>query len=689
MRKCFTSIVKHRKAVIVAYIAAMLLSLYAMQFVEVNSDLSDYLPADSRSTVDLEIMETNFTADIPNAKLLVKEIPEKEAAQLCREIAGVEGVKDVMWISDFNVAGMPLAMLPDQLTERFYRDGNAEYTLTIDEEYSTRVLDDIRALTDRETCFSGSFVDSKVIQATARKEVLITVGIVIIFAAVLLSFTMSSFYEVAALILCLIGSVLLNNGTNIIRRTISSMTNTAASVLQMGVSVDYSIFLLHRYDIYRRQMGKEDAMIEAMCTSVTSVFSSSVTTIIGFTALVFMRYRIGLDMGIVLAKGVLLSLLTAFTLLPCVILGLDDLIQKHHHTPYGERSLRIRTLSSRVKYAAMGIFVIATVISAGLQTFNSYYYGMSHLYKDSHAVMTERREIRETFGNENTMVLLVPSGHEPEEQIMMDEIRKMRSFIRATSLTELLGTGIPANMIPDSYRDLLQSDKYDRIILYFDLEEEDEQTFNAIDEIKAHASYHFGDDYHLIGNSVSTYDLKTVISADNIRINFITGSAVFFILVVTFRSLIIPLILTLCIEGSAWICMASSLLMRQTLFYIGYLVVTSILLGCTVDYAILVTSRYIEIRLTDQRDHKPVLTSVELSASSVLTSALILSAGGAGLRFLRTNQLVAQLGGLLARGAMTAAVAVLLALPGFLSLYDRAKYRKTSVNGERDGETDA
>ncbi|MBR7088184.1 MAG: MMPL family transporter, partial [Mogibacterium sp.] len=533
---------------------------------------------------------------------MVKEIPEKEAAQLCREIAGVEGVKDVMWISDFNVAGMPLAMLPDQLTERFYRDGNAEYTLTIDEEYSTRVLDDIRALTDRETCFSGSFVDSKVIQATARKEVLITVGIVIIFAAVLLSFTMSSFYEVAALILCLIGSVLLNNGTNIIRRTISSMTNTAASVLQMGVSVDYSIFLLHRYDIYRRQMGKEDAMIEAMCTSVTSVFSSSVTTIIGFTALVFMRYRIGLDMGIVLAKGVLLSLLTAFTLLPCVILGLDDLIQKHHHTPYGERSLRIRTLSSRVKYAAMGIFVIATVISAGLQTFNSYYYGMSHLYKDSHAVMTERREIRETFGNENTMVLLVPSGHEPEEQIMMDEIRKMRSFIRATSLTELLGTGIPANMIPDSYRDLLQSDKYDRIILYFDLEEEDEQTFNAIDEIKAHASYHFGDDYHLIGNSVSTYDLKTVISADNIRINFITGSAVFFILVVTFRSLIIPLILTLCIEGSAWICMASSLLMRQTLFYIGYLVVTSILLGCTVDYAILVTSRYIEIRLTDQRD---------------------------------------------------------------------------------------
>ena len=689
MRKCFSFIVKHRRAVIVIYAVAMLLSLYAMRFVKVNSDLTEYLPDDAKSTVDLKIMENNFAADIPNAKFMVRDISETEAAKLCSDIAEVDGVTEVMWISDFNIAGMPLAMMPDALTSRFYKDGNAVYTITIDGDRSSKVLDDIRALTDKESCFSGSFVDSKIVQATARREVLITVGIVIIIAAILLSFTMSSFYEVAALILCLIGSVLLNNGTNIIKGTVSVTTNTAASVLQMGVSVDYSIFLLHRYDEYRRSMDKESAMVEAMSTSLTSVLSSSVTTIIGFTALVFMRYRIGLDMGTVLAKGVFLSLLTAFTLLPCVIIELDGSIQRHNHKPYGERAHRIRKLAGRIKYPAMAIFVIAAIASFGLQTFNSYYYGMSHLYKDSHFVMAERSEIREAFGTENTMVLLVPADDPASEEAMMDDIREMPSFIRATSLAELIGSGVPDAMIPSSYRELLRSDRYSRIILYFDLEDENEDTFAAIDEIKSLASSYYGDDYHLVGNSVSTYDLKKVVTADNLRINFITGGAIFLVLLLTLRSLSLALILTLCIEGSAWICMASSLLMDQTLFYIGYLIVTSILLGCTVDYAILVTSRYREIRRTDPEDTQPVLSSVELSASSVLTSALILTAGGVGLRMLSTNQLVAQLGELLARGAMTAAIVVLLALPGFLSLYDKIKMKKTLRDNRRDGGADA
>ena len=546
----------------------------------------------------------------------------------------------------------------------------------MDTNYTAAVLDEIESLTEHPCYFSGSFPDSKVAVSTAQREVYISVGLVIIFGVIMLSFTLSSFPEVMALLFSLLVAVLLNNGTNIVFGTISSTTRTASSVLQMAVSMDYSIFLLHRFDDFRKKMGKEEAMTEAMTSSRSSVFSSSVTTMIGFLSLVFMRYRLGMDMGVVLAKGVAFSLLTAFTLMPCLVVMLDPLIQKHHHRPVGEHALRIRTASRSMKRAGVIIFLVTAVGSLAITSGATYYYGSSHLYKDTHEVMTDRAAIEQVFGRDNTLVLLVPKEDTNREIRLIEDIKAMPSCRNVTSYTEIFGPGIPEEMIPDYYRGLFRSDKYSRILLSFDLEDENDETFRTIADLRALAASYYGNDAHLIGSSVSSFDLKETISADNIRINLIIASAIFLVLIITLRSFLLPVILTLCVEGSAWICMAISTVTGQPLFYIGYLIVTSILIGCTVDYAILITNRYKELRKGRTDTGNAVYDSVELSASSVVTSGMILVVAGIGLRIFSTNQLVAQLGELLSRGTATAVIVILFALPGLLSLYDRVTRRR-------------
>ena len=673
-KSIFTFIVRQRKAVIVFYLAVIVLCAYISGFVKVDSDLSHYLPKDSDSTVDLHIMEESFYAQIPNAQFMVRDLSVKEASDLKEKIGQVEGVINVSWLSDLNVMNAPVSILPKSLVEQYYRDGNALFTITFDNEYSMDTMNEIRAMTEKESWFSGNFVNAKVAQATARREVYFTVGLVVIFAAFLLFLILTSFAEVAALIACLMSAVMINAGTNLIFGTISTMTNISSSVLQMGVCVDYSIFLMHRYDYYRRNADPETAMIRAMDVSLLSVASSSVTTMIGFAALIFMRYRIGMDMGIVMAKGVAVSLITSFTMLPCVILMLDRLIQKHKHRPLGERADGFAKISMAARYPVMAVFAAAAAISLLSIGKNLFYYGTAHIYKDNNIVVTDRAEIESVFGRENQMVLLVPADRTAAEAKMIKQLKDTDQLKSITSFTELFGPLLPEKMVPEYYRKLLRSESYSRIILNYDLDEESEETFGVIEAIKRTAEDFFPGESHLIGNSVSVHDLKKVISADNIRINLITGSAIFMVLILTLRSLLLPVILTLCIEGSAWITMASFVPEGKPIFYIGYLVVTSILLGCTVDYAILVTSRYRELKAAG--DHDPVRNSVSLSASSVITSALILTSGGVGLWLLSTNQLVAQLGVMLGRGTVTAAAVVLFALPGFLSVYDRIRRRK-------------
>ncbi|MBR1482986.1 MAG: MMPL family transporter [Ruminococcus sp.] len=659
------------------YLVLIILSALLSTKVKVNSNLADYLPPDSDSTIALSEMEAEFTGDIPNASMMVTDITMEEADKLQAIIQKVDGVKAVSGIADANAFNVPYEFLGEEAVSGYYKDGHALYTLTLDTEKKIDLLDDLRALTDKKTYFSGSFVTGKTSQKTSGPEIFTTVGIVIVFAIILFMFTMDSWITPFLLVGTLLAAVVINSGTNLVFGTISSVTNTAASVLQMGVSVDYFIFILHRYREYKNQgYDSDSAMVQALTHSKTSVLSSSLTTVIGFAALVFMRYRIGMDMGIVLSKGVFISLICAFTLLPCLILTLEKLMTKTSHKPLVSTAYTLSKVSRRVRYPAMIIFAVILIPALFLQSQNHYYYGSSHFYSDSHVIMQEKAKIDEVFGQKNTMVLLVPKGNTASEAQLTKELKEMPEIIGVTSYTGTLGVRIPYEFLPEETTSLLVSENYSRMVLTLDADDESETTFALLDRIKNTAQGYYDEKVHLAGNSATTEDLKSVISEDNIKVNLIAVVAIFLVLLISMRSLKLPILLTLCIEGAIWVSMSISTLTGDPLFYIGYLIVNSILLGSTVDYAILVTNRFLEFK--EQMDvNKALEESIAHSAVSVLTSALILITAGVLLGIICTDQLMAQLGSLLARGTLTAVIVVLFVLPGFLRIFfGKRKHRK-------------
>ena len=673
MKSFFRRILVHRRFVLILYLIVVILCGYATTKVKVNSTLSDYLPPDSDSTIALSEMENQFTGKIPNAQMMVEGLTMREADRLEGKIRELDGVLDVTGIADQNMFDMPYDFLGEEAVKDYYRDGYALYTLTLDSDRGTDLMDELRALTDHKVSISGSFVDGKVTKENSGPEIFKVIGIVIAIAIVLFMLTMDSWVTPFLLVLSLLAAVAINSGTNIFFGTISSVTNTAANVLQMGVSVDYFIFILHRYREYRETgLDSVEAMSEAMTHSLVSVLASSLTTIIGFAALVFMRYRIGMDMGIVLSKGVAISLLCAFTLLPCMVLSLEKLIAKTQHKPLLQSAHGLAGISMRVKLPIMLIFLVLVIPALRLQSNNQYYYGSSHFYKDTHFVMEERNAIEAVFGKKNTVVLLVPKGQKSTEDKLIAELKEMPELISVTAYTEMLGTDIPYEMLPEDIRMLLISEDYSRMVLTLSIDEESEDTFSLLEQVKQTAQSYFGDQTHLVGTSVSTSDLKEVISADSLKVNLIAVIAIFVVLLFSTHSLILPIMLTLCIEGSIWISMAYSTLRGETLFYIGYLIVSSILLGSTVDYAILVTNRFREF-LQEETPNVALRSSIAHSAISILTSGLILISAGILLSIICTDQLTGQLGKLLARGTMVAILVVLFALPGLLKLYARKK----------------
>lgn len=709
MQFLFRSVLRHRKLVLLGYLLAAVCAVFAAMRVKVNSDLASYLPKDAPSTVSLRVMEEAFGGDIPNARLMVKGISFEDALAFEEEIRGMEGVRSASFVSMADYLGLPAAQIPESMREASWRNGNALYTLTMDNEAKLDALEKIRAASGHETAVSGSFADAKTAQANSARELFTVVGVVVVFGICLLLLTLPSWLEPFLLVACLMTAVLLNAGTNLLFGTVSAVTNTAASVLQMGVSVDYFIFLIHRYREYQdKGLPEEEAMAQAMLHSGPSILSSALTTVIGFLALTAMRYRIGLDMGLVLSKGILISLVCAFTLLPCVLLSCGGAIRRTSHRVPITRAAHIASLSEKLRRPLLLLFLAALIPAFLLQGGNDFWFGASHSYKDSHSLMRERAEIEEAFGLSNQMVLLVPEEELAEqaamEEALMTEIGEITSILSWPSAIQ--GTLLEL-FIPPHMKGMLISGGYSRSVLTLSLPEESEETFAAIDRIREIAAAYFGDSYYLAGASVSTRDLKAVISSDSLKVNLIALGAIFLVLLFTFRSFAVPLILSLTIEGGIWISMGMPNLAGSTLFYIGWLIVSSILLGFTVDYAILLTTRYREklrslpgtaaaapgavlqmpaasgqqftevsppaavvtaSALPDGMKNTALRESISGCAVSILTSGLIMTVAGLLLGIFCTNQIIAQVGVLLAVGTVTAMAAVLLVLPGALML---------------------
>ena len=675
MKRFYSGVIRFRYGIMIFFFIAAILGGCCKKMVKVDYDMNDYLPESSPSTVALDVMDQEFGGAIPNARVMVKAKDKKEALDYKKSLENIDGVISVMWLDDALPVDLPFSMYPEQTLNTYYKDGYALFQVTIEEDKRTEVVPEIYELIGDENAATGSAVSTALATATTLKEVRKISIIAVLFLVCVLVLTTTSWIEPLVVLIGLGVAILMNAGSNLIFGQISFVTNAAGNILQLAVSLDYSVFLIHRFDECRETAAPEEAMQKALVLSTKSILSSGLTTVIGFLALVMMRFEIGSDLGLALAKGIAISLLTVFLFMPGLILVSFKWMDKTRHKVFMPSFQKLGKFISKTKYLAGIIFICLIIPSYIASNSNTYYYGASHIFGSETRLGKDTAKIEKIFGKNDNYVLMVPKDDTVTETQLLDELENMNKIKSITALHAMIGPAVPASSVPDTLLKKLQSENYDRIVLNVDAEYEGEATFELVEKIRETAEKYYQDKFYLAGEGVSTYDLMDTITDDMVKVNFLAIGAVFIVLLFTMRSVILPVILVLTIETAIWMNLSIPYIKGQSIFYIAYLLISSIQLGATVDYAILFTERYKENRQKLNKKESIVETVSNVTVS-VLTSGLTLTVVGFLLGIIATHGLLSQLGYFLGRGTIFSMIAVLFVLPCFLYVADGIFVRK-------------
>lgn len=670
MKKFYTGVVKCRKAILVLFIAAAIAGLFLSRLVSVNYDITDYLPPDSPSTVALDVMEEEFDGGIPNARVMIRNVSVVQALEYKEKLKQIDGVQEVTWLDDVVDVREPLETQETDTVEAYYKDDTALFTVTVEEEKRLEAVEAMRELVGENGALTGNAVSTATATTDTVAEISRIVVIAVLFVLLVLILTTNSWMEPLIVLGGLGVAILINNGTNLIFGEISFVTNAAGSILQLAVSLDYSVFLIHRFEECREtNPNAEEAMIDALCKSTGSILSSGLTTVIGFVALCLMRFLLGPDLGLALAKGVALSLITVFIFMPALILSLHKLMDKTRHKNFMPSFRGFGHLVQKLMLPLVCVFLVLVVPSYLASNSNSYYYGSSHMFNEETRMGKDIAQVEAVFGQSDSYVLLVPAGQTAVEKELSDELHTLPEITGIISYVDMAGSEIPTEFLDADTLAQLQSDNYSRMVLSVDADYEGEETFRLVEQIREIAQKYYPGTYYLAGEGVSSYDLMNTVTADMVKVNAIAIGAVLVVLLILQKSIVLPVILVLCIETAIWINLSIPYFAGDKVFYIAYLIISSIQLGATVDYAILFSDRYREARLTYSKKDA-IVETVSAVTVSVLTSGSVLTVVGFLLGKMSSNGLLAQLGMFLGIGAICSLVIVFFVLPGFLYLFD-------------------
>lgn len=667
----FRQIIKHKKTVIFTFGLSLVLCFICSKFVSVNYDMNDYLPDDSKSTISLDIMEDEFEGGIPNARVMVSNITIPEALEIKDKLLNIDGVQDITWLDDVVNITEPIETLDRETVQDYYKDEAALFTVTVDQNKRIEAVNEIRNLIGDDNAMAGSVVNTVVATEATSKEVSKIILFIIPICLIVLAITTTSWFEPILFMLTIGVAIMLNQGTNLLFGEISFVTNAAGNVLQLAVSMDYAIFLLHKFTEFRLQgLEPEEAMVQASVKSVGSIFSSGITTVIGFAALILMRFKIGPDMGIVMAKAIALSLVTVIILLPVLTMYCYKIIDKTEHKLLIPKFDKFANCVRKIMIPLVIIFLIVMVPSYLAQTKNTFDYGSSKIFDESTKLGSDTKIIEDTFGKSNSLVIMVPKGDFATEKELSNELKEIEQVSSIISYVDNAGVEIPTQYVDESILSKLISEKYSRMVINVKMDYEGEESFKIIEQIKDIVSEYYGDDYYLAGESVSTYDLMDVITSDNIRVNLIAIGAVFLVLLIAFKSILLPLILVLAIETAIWINLGIPYFIGSSLHYIAYLIISTVQLGATVDYAILLSNTYVDNRRIYLKK-EALLKTISSVTLAILTSATILTIAGLLLGIISTHGIIKQLGILIARGTVLSTIIVLFVVPGLLYVFDK------------------
>lgn len=678
MQKFYNGIVKQRKLVVIVFLIVTVICLYCSNLVAVNYDINDYLPAETRSTVSIDAMQEEFEGGIPNARVMVRNVTIPQALEYKEQIEKVEGVTEVTWLDDAVDIHVPISTIDTETVETYYIEETALFSVTIEEDYRISAVDAIRDIIGEENAMGGSAVSTAVATINTVKEIGQIVVIAVIFVFVVLILTTNTWVEPFLVLGGLGVAIAINSGTNLIFDEISFVTNAAGSILQLAVSLDYSVFLIHRFEECRKAHDKaEDAMVDALCKSTSSILSSGLTTVIGFIALVLMQFLLGRDLGLVLAKGVAISLITVFSFMPSLILATYRLMDKTKHRAFMPSFRKLGKVIRKISVLMACIFALIIVPAYLGSNANYYNYGSSQIYGNDTQFGKDKNAIEEIFGKGDTYVLMVPRGDLATETALSAELNALPEVTSIISYVDMAGAEVPTEYLDKETLSQLMSDNYSRMVLAVDVDYEGDETFALVENIRNIAEKYYPGETYLAGEGVSTYDLKQTVNADMVKVNLVAIAAVFVVLVLTLKSISLPIILVLSIETAIWLNLTVPYFLDTPIYYIAYLIISSVQLGATVDYAILMTDRYKENRQILDKNES-VIQTIDDVMVSILTSGSVLTVVGFLLGGFSSNQLLAQLGIFIGRGALLSMAIVVFVLPGLLHIFDKVVIGKKS-----------
>ena len=671
-------ITRHKKIVITLFVLCALVSAVLILGVTVNFDLTDYLPEDAESTMALDLMYEEFGSGVPNTRVMVQNLTLTGAVDMKHRIAEAPGVSAVMWLDDTQDLSTPIELMDEATVEQYWRDGTAMYDVTIDEGRESEAVAAIYEITGSDGAISGNAANTASMQNLVVSEVVNILLIMVPLAILILLVTTTSWIS-PLLFLSAIGiAVIINMGTNIVFGEISFVTQSVSPIMQLAVSLDYAIFLLNSFGRHREEVAtSEEAMRLAIRESFSSIAASAATTLFGFLALMFMRFGIGADLGLNLVKGIVLSYISVMVFLPALALSCVKLLDKTSHRQLIRTGKRLGKFFVTIRIPALILVLLCVVPCYLAQTRADFLYGNG----DPDPRTDYGRDtvlINDTFGVSNNLVILVPRGDPGAEANLAADLADIDHVTSVLSYAGTVGA-VPEGFLDEAIVSQFYSDNYARIILYTDTAEEGGEAFAVVEQVRAAADSYY-DESWVCGQSANLYDMRDVVTADSAKVNWIAIGFIFLTLLVTFRSLTLPFILLFCIEAAIWINLSVPYFADTPLVYIGFLVINTVQLGATIDYAILMTNGYISNRrLMGKRE--AVIGTLATNFESVLTSGAILMTAGLCLGLISSLKVVAELGILLARGTVLSMAMVVLALPALLMLFDPLTARLTMKAG--------
>lgn len=642
----------------------------------VNYDLLSYLP-DTLETVDgQDIMVDEFGMGA-FSMIIVEDMPMKDVAKLEKDLENLEHVSDVLWYDDALDVSVPVEMMPKDLRDAFF-NGDAtmmvalfDNTTSADDTMDT--IQEIRKMVGKNVFASGMAGVVTDIKDLAMAEMPIYVVIAAIMSLVVLFITMDSFATPLIFLFNIGISVVYNLGSNFFLGEISYITQALAAVLQLAVTMDYSIFLLESYEAnkIRYDGDKQRAMAHAIGNTFKSVTSSSITTVAGFVALCFMTFKLGANLGIVMSKGVVIGVITCVTILPAMILSLDGLIEKTTHRSIIPNLDKLSHGIIKGRYVAVALFLILLVPAVYGNHHYEIYYNIDQSLPNDIPSAKANDKLKEKFDMSNVHMLLLKNGLTAKEKTRMDEeIEKIDGIKWVIGIDSLIGSNLPNEMIPKDIRDMLSNENYELQFVGSDYG-------SATDEVNAQLAKindivkEYQKDGMVIGEAPLMKDLQDVTDVDLKMVNFVSIAAIFLIILLTFKSVSIPIILVAVIEFAIACNMAVPCYMHDSLAFVASIVIGTIQLGATVDYAILMTNRYHKERTVGGKGKKDAIRIAhETSIKSIIISGFCFFAATFGVAAYSRVDMIGSICMLLARGAIISMVVVICLLPALLWIFD-------------------